>query len=100
MEEGREGAQTKGLQKSHPWYRGRLTTPRNHPHTLYRQWALGDLAYVSMRVRTWFFTQLWCRMLYGYNTEKTICTLSPTKLKYTIEYQPPSCADTQILNHS
>ena len=38
-EEGREGARTKGLQKSNPWYRGRLTTPRNHPHTLYRQWA-------------------------------------------------------------
>ena len=39
MEEGREGAPTKGLQKLNPWYRGRLTTPRNYPHTLYKQWA-------------------------------------------------------------
>ena len=39
IEEGREGARTKGLQKPNPWYRGRLTTPRNHPHTLHKQWA-------------------------------------------------------------
>ena len=39
MEEGIEGAQTKGLQKSNLRYRGRLTTSRNHRHTLYRQWA-------------------------------------------------------------
>ena len=32
MEEGREGARTKVLQKSNRRYRGRLTTPRNHPH--------------------------------------------------------------------
>ena len=39
MEEGREGARTKGLQKPNPWYRGRLTTPRNHPYTLCKEWA-------------------------------------------------------------
>ena len=70
MEEGREGARTKELQKSNPWYRNRLTTPRNHPHTLHRQWA--TWRNVSLRVRTWFFTQLWCRMSYEYNTEKQL----------------------------
>ena len=44
MEEGREGARTKGLQKSNPWYRGRLTTPRNHLIQ-----TMGDLAYVSYK---------------------------------------------------
>ena len=32
---------------------------------------MGDLAYVSLCVPTWFFTQLWHRMSYGYNKEKT-----------------------------
>ena len=70
MEEGKEGAQTKGLQKPNPWQRGHLTTTQNHPHTFQ---TIGDLAYVSLHVRTWFFTQLWCRMSYVYNSEKNNC---------------------------
>ena len=38
-EEGRKGVWTKGLQKWNLWYCGNLTTPRNHPHTLHKQWA-------------------------------------------------------------
>ena len=67
MKEGGEGARTRGLQKSNPWYLGRLTTPRNHPHTLYRQWATWRM---SLLVRTWLFTQLWRRISYGYNNKK------------------------------
>ena len=40
---------------------------------------MGDLAYVSLRVRTWFLTQLWCRMSYGYNTERKKTFLRPDK---------------------
>ena len=91
MEEGREGARTKGLQKSNPWFRGRLTTPRNHPHT-----TMGDLVYVSLRVRTWFFTQLWCRMSYGYNTEKTTF-LRPDK--NCVHFRPPNRKTQLNTNH-
>ena len=47
-----------------PWYRGHLTTPRNHSHTSYKQWA------TSLCMRTWFFTQLLRCMSNGYNKEK------------------------------
>ena len=63
IEEGREGARTKGLQKSNLRYRGRLTTPRNHPHTSTDNERPGVCEFARAHlVRTWFFTQLWCRM--------------------------------------
>ena len=69
--------------------------------------TMGDLAVVSLRVRTWFFMQLWRCMSYGYNKEKTsfwrpdtnLYPLVATKMKNTIDYQPPLCAYTQILIH-
>ena len=95
MQEGREGARTKGLQKPYPWYRGR-------PHTLYKQWA------------TW---RMWvCACALGSSlTYGVVCRMDIIKKKQlvwdlikfvdTFAHQiekhnwTPSCANTQILNH-
>ena len=67
----REGARRKGLQKSNLCYRGRLMTPRNHPHTSTDNERPGicDFARAHMVLHSTMVSYV--VLSYGYNTEKT-----------------------------
>ena len=82
IEEGREGARTKGLQKSNLRYHSQLTTPRNHRHTWYRQWATWRMWVFACSLGSSLNHGVVCRINI---IQKNVCTLVLTKSKHTIE---------------